>query len=553
VGSFFVWGVIDRTTELPTAIRDANRIFHLKAPKSDNATFIAETTCKLISGGSSLLYNIAWLPNKLPMLAATLAEYLPRLAPLFYNISAGIKTASPSLDDFFHVAHFVEFAGGVASAFRVLRESAALVGQDKFISIFKRFNSTDKLQNTVNLLYEMVKESRDKPIMLERVLPEWLNNKIIDKSNDYKETLITQMKAKDPEALTVGASILRTIQDLPKDLIDNVLAGDEKAIANAITLFEEKTNFIKEYMLHLADKMTKGDEVALKDGKEIVYKMFSYSAKKSIIHMLSMLAGFVSLVGFAALFIACPPLATFMLLGISVSLMVAIYLVRNGYVNNPDGGFSFSRCVPAFIMDWPKFFSAFTKFNEGEDATKQTLENLKKMNIENPGMLERVLPDWLYQDITKNKKISSLLERIKSGKDAAALKEAQELLTQMYKFASDKSTTRILLAVGPIVALAAGVLFVMGMPLAPMIALAAVGVIITLASIAMSRGKVENPTGKFSAEKAFLPESAINAMKEWLKQREFHEKWEKSRIEPVKLGRAFYQRALAKKHFFITA
>lgn len=99
----------------------------------------------------------------------------------------------------------------------------------------------------------------------------------------------------------------------------------------------------------LTDKIRAGDSQAIQDGKELIGKIQALVVKKIAVHSLGLISTAIAFIGVALTFIACPILMPTAI----VSLGIVIWMVRGclmrGWVDNPNGEFSATRCLPAWI------------------------------------------------------------------------------------------------------------------------------------------------------------------------------------------------------------
>jgi hypothetical protein len=106
----------------------------------------------------------------------------------------------------------------------------------------------------------------------------------------------------------------------------------------------------KTYLDNLATKIDANDRFAFEEGISMYEKMRVYSRRKQIMHILGWVSAILGIIGCIGVFVACPPAAISALLIASTVLMIAQYVIKKGWVENPNEGFSWKLCLPEFIQ-----------------------------------------------------------------------------------------------------------------------------------------------------------------------------------------------------------
>jgi hypothetical protein len=368
-------------TGLPEAVADIKNAKNLgiKDPK-----VISNIFAKTVSGASSVMYWVSYPINRWPMLVHFLNDYCPRIAPLLISIINALNNPSAALHHFLTITRFIDLFGGAANLFRITNEVITLYLIDRLFQVFKSQSNAQGQEKNIQILRSLAREYENNPLALQFVLPQWLYYEILAKGG---------------------------------------------------------TGYFNE----LANQIEAGDPAKNQEAGKLLTQMTSYARKKQIIHFLGIAAGFIGVVGatlsFLAFAITCPHIVFTILLIVSISIVLSIYLVRNGYVENKDGGFSFEKCVPLFIRDWFTFFKVFDlKWQTTE--TRQALVQLNELKNSNPGLLPRVLPQHLYQEKTMPLEGSSIRHLIQNNwiekPDAEDRKNA--LVSDFYAFYQKKGT-----------------------------------------------------------------------------------------------------------------
>lgn len=101
----------------------------------------------------------------------------------------------------------------------------------------------------------------------------------------------------------------------------------------------------------LAVNVRAGDVDAIDEAKQLLGDMRVLVIKKLALHIIGALASILSIAGLICSLVTCPPLAVVLLLGLGMLVWNVRVVMSKGYVDNPDGGFSFLRCLPEFISD----------------------------------------------------------------------------------------------------------------------------------------------------------------------------------------------------------
>ncbi|HUD01752.1 MAG TPA: hypothetical protein VMR37_05460, partial [Rhabdochlamydiaceae bacterium] len=109
----------------------------------------------------------------------------------------------------------------------------------------------------------------------------------------------------------------------------------------------------KDYLNDLLKKVYRNDPSAIAESTQLLDTMRSFASKKRILHVLGMTAAFIGAVSCISCFIVCPLAVTIAFLVVIGLLGTVIYMTRRGYVENRNGGFSFSNCVPLFLQNLP--------------------------------------------------------------------------------------------------------------------------------------------------------------------------------------------------------
>jgi len=106
----------------------------------------------------------------------------------------------------------------------------------------------------------------------------------------------------------------------------------------------------KSYLTNLATKIESNDRRAFDEGISLYEKMRIYSKRKQIMNALGWISAVLGIIGCIGIFVACPPAAISALLVASMAFIIAQYIVKKGWVENPNEGFSWKLCLPEFIQ-----------------------------------------------------------------------------------------------------------------------------------------------------------------------------------------------------------
>ncbi len=234
---------------------DAVKGLHV-AVRMGNALDVTESTLETGGGISYLSYYVTLIEKYLPKFSADFARGFSFTAMLGY-------------------------AGVVASAFFMIKESLSLIRQISFIRIF---NHHAWKENPKSLLKDLIKRN---PLLLQRALPVWLRG---------------------------------------KNNLNQLLQGDKQ------------------------EAIQKLDQIR------------SYAIKKAIWHAVAVVGFALGVVSGVCLAMAFPPSILFFLMGVAVAFAVGKYILKYGYVENPDGGFSLMKCFPEWIQAWKKRRDAYQQW-----------------------------------------------------------------------------------------------------------------------------------------------------------------------------------------------
>ncbi|HUD02142.1 MAG TPA: hypothetical protein VMR37_07425 [Rhabdochlamydiaceae bacterium] len=109
----------------------------------------------------------------------------------------------------------------------------------------------------------------------------------------------------------------------------------------------------KDYLNSLLKKVYQNDPAAIKESTQLLDTMRSFASKKRILHVLGMAAAVLGAISCIGFFIVFPPALSIVFL-VAISLLgTSIYMAKQGYVENRNGGFSFLNCVPLFLQNLP--------------------------------------------------------------------------------------------------------------------------------------------------------------------------------------------------------
>jgi hypothetical protein len=280
----------------------------IDAARSHNNLCLAESSLETNSAFSQLLYYIAWIPNKIHTYN-------------IYPISG--------------VTRGLAFASLAANALKLGKEVLSFTRQQLFLRIF-----TDYAWKPEQVVKTLTKISKLTPEELPPNFP----------TADFKE-LFANVQAGDEKAANVAREQL--LKDSVVDSLDKIIKLDNLEIERALPqwLFKEITDKGgKEYFKGLLAKVNRSDQAAIQESVKILETMRSYTRKKTILHVLGIISAIVGIVGSIGICpVAFPLLVTILLLALVGVIGISTYAVNNGYVENPDGGFSLDRCIPEFM------------------------------------------------------------------------------------------------------------------------------------------------------------------------------------------------------------
>lgn len=204
-----------------------------------------------------------------------------------------LKNVSPFLTQV-PLTKFLAFSSIVLGVLTIIKESLALARQCYFIRLF---NQSDWKSDPVGTL-ENLKQKH--PEFIKRSLPEWLSAKI------ERPKISSQEKRE---------------QGVMRSLLPSNLYSEPELPASELTPQEQMD------------------------------KIHSYVVKKAFYHVLLIAAAVAGIV------VSCATLGMPLLIslgvamGIVIVLAVACYIYKEGVLNNPDGGFSFIRCIPEAVRN----------------------------------------------------------------------------------------------------------------------------------------------------------------------------------------------------------
>ncbi len=293
-----------------------------------NLLSAAESSSATVGGVSYLSYYIAAVPNT-----------FNRVSQLFkLHVIPFVAVMQTKLDGV-PLPTMLGYLGIIASGFRFFQEGMSLLRQKQFLMIFER----NAVQKTTNHLEEII-QNFDKPTFKQSLPPEFLREIEIRGGKAYLENL-APAEAKKLLSQWTGKNIRNTLEEI-KNLPASFL---ERALPT--WLVEDITyKGGKDYLNILLKKVYKGDRPATAEANKLMETMRSYATKKQIVHYLAMagaIIGVISCIGFLVTF----PLPLTIALMVAILLIAtSIYMVRRGYVENSDGGFSFNKTLPAFLQ-----------------------------------------------------------------------------------------------------------------------------------------------------------------------------------------------------------
>jgi hypothetical protein len=116
--------------------------------------------------------------------------------------------------------------------------------------------------------------------------------------------------------------------------------------------------FVEQERLNSHDRLNKlaagvrsGEVDAIAEATQLLTNMRTLVIKKFALHIIGLLAVVLSLVGLVGSLFFCPPLFVALFLGAGMLMWNVRCITANGYVDNPDSGFSFIRLLPECIAN----------------------------------------------------------------------------------------------------------------------------------------------------------------------------------------------------------
>ena len=82
---------------------------------------------------------------------------------------------------------------------------------------------------------------------------------------------------------------------------------------------------------------------------ELCAKIREYSFRKQVMHVIGWIGTTLTLLAFIGTFVAFPPTVIAILMAAGFAFMVTQYVIKKGWVDNPDEAFSWKLCLPEFI------------------------------------------------------------------------------------------------------------------------------------------------------------------------------------------------------------
>lgn len=283
---------------------------------------------------TALSYYLTAIPNG-----------INRLSHLFKLHVAPVAAFALTISNKIPLTHLLFGLGWLASSFRFCKESLSLHRQQQFLSIFNKHAWQEaKIRNTLketiaNFDKQTFKQSLPSPFLQEierRGGKAYLERLLQEPSIAKADALLSQWTGKD-------------IRDALEEIKNLSASSLERSLP--VWLFEDITHKGgKEYLNLLLKKVYKGDRQATVEGTKLLETMRSFADKKKTLHILGMTAAAIGIISSIGFLVAFPFALTIALMVLMVILGTATYIVRKGYVENRDGGFSFNKLLPEFLQ-----------------------------------------------------------------------------------------------------------------------------------------------------------------------------------------------------------
>jgi hypothetical protein len=301
----------------------------LKAGVDERNRFsTAESSLATVGGVSYLSYYIAAVPNTFSRISHIFKLHVIPIVAIMQTKLEGVPLPT-----------ILGYLGMIASGFRFFQEGMSLLRQQQFLSIFERSAE----QKTTSRIEEIIQKF-DQPTFKQSLPPEFLKEIENRGGKAYLEDLTPHetQRLLSPWRGKEIRGALEEVKNLPATSLERALPA---------WLVEDITyKGGKDYLNILLKKVYKGDRQATAEANKLLETMRSFASKKQIVHYLAMAGAFIgaiSCIGFLATF----PLALTIAFFIAIMLIAtATYMVRRGYVENRNGGFSFNQTLPAFLQ-----------------------------------------------------------------------------------------------------------------------------------------------------------------------------------------------------------
>jgi len=342
-----------------------------------NLLAATESSFGTASGLTYLSYYLITVPNT-----------LERISQIFKIHAAPAAAVVMAVSDRMPLPVMLFYLGVLASGLKFFKESLSLYRQQQFLAIFKKHAWQET--KTRHTLKELI-ENLDK-LTFRQSLPQAFLKEIETRGGKaYLERLFKQTTVDEANRL-LSLWTGKEIRDVVEEIKNLPASSLERALPEWLFL-DIIYNGGKEYFNTLLKNIYKGDRQATVEGTQLLERMQSFAAKKRILHILGMIAavvGAISCIGFVVTF---PFALTCVLLLLTLLVATSAYMVRKGYVENRDGGFSFSKLLPAFMQGSPDHLSQLTPQNlayvpmqkyshRGHSRSKDKLDRLRSFHFQ---------------------------------------------------------------------------------------------------------------------------------------------------------------------------